>query len=66
MDMAANLRARMAERQVPVAVVASLVGRSRITVSAWRNGRTPIPLWAAQKLHEEGLIDADVLLGRAA
>ena len=66
MDMAANLRARMAERRVPVGEVARIVGRSRVTVSAWRNGHTAIPLWAAQMLHEEGLLDADVVLGRAA
>ena len=62
MDMAANLRMRMAERDLRVAEVASIVGRSRITVSKWRNGH-PIPLWAAQKLHAHGLIDADVMLG---
>ena len=66
MDMATELRSRMAARQVSVADVATLVGRTPVQVSRYRTGQTPIPLDVAQKLLSADLLSADSILGRAA
>lgn len=63
MDMAAELRARMAASQRTVAEVATLVGRTPVQVSRYRMGQTPIPMNVAQALHREGLLSAEALLG---
>ncbi|MCW2922274.1 MAG: hypothetical protein JWL76_2148 [Thermoleophilia bacterium] len=63
MDMAADLRARMAARLVTVAEVAGLVGRTPMQVSRYRTGVTPIPLDVAQKLYRAELLSEESLMG---
>lgn len=65
MDMAAELRARMAAKQLRVADVAALVGRTRAQMSRYRTGDAPIPLGVAQRLYHEGLLPAEAILGEA-
>lgn len=66
MDMSTSLRIKMAEKNHPVAEVASAVGRSKVTVTSWRTGKRPIPLKAAQELYALGYLHAEALLGEAA
>lgn len=66
MDMAADLRSRMAAQQRQVAEVARMIGRTTTTVSRYRSGDQPIPLEVARHLYREGLLSAESLLGDAA
>ena len=63
MDMAAELRGRMASQQVTVAAVAEMVGRTPIQVSRYRTGNTTIPLDVAQALYRNDLLPREALLG---
>ena len=62
MDMATDLRGRMAEARLTAADVAAIVGRTRVTVSRWRTGALPIPLDCARMLYANGLLSADSIL----
>lgn len=66
MDMATDLRSRMAAHRLGVAYVADLLGRSRKQVSAYRTGDAPIPLKVALVLnrHEPKLLSDEAILGR--
>jgi transcriptional regulator with XRE-family HTH domain len=66
MDMATELRANMAARQMTVAEVAALVGRNRMTVSKYRTGQLEIPLDVARLLNREGLVSDEAILGKDA
>jgi len=63
MDMATDLRMRMAEQATTTAEVARLVGRNRVTVSRWRSGETMIPIECARVLYREGLLSAASIVG---
>lgn len=63
MDMAADLRSRMAQQQRTVADVARLICRTDTTVSRYRMGHESIPLTIARKLYAEGLLSAESILG---
>lgn len=62
MDMATDLRMRMAQHDVRVAEVAALLGRTVTQVSRYRTGESPIPLAAARVLHAHGLLSAESIL----
>ncbi len=64
MDMAAELRGRMASRRISVADVATMVGRTPVQVSRYRTAQTPIPLDVAQLLYQNDLLPLEALLGR--
>jgi cyanate lyase len=64
--MAAELRSNMAAKQITVAEVAEMVGRTRVQVTRYRMGQTPIPLDVAQALNRGGLLSDDSVLGKDA
>lgn len=66
MDMATDLRARMAAKQLTVDEVARMVGRNRPTVSRYRNGHQAIPLEVARVLLANGLLSPESILGPGA
>lgn len=63
MDMATDLRARMAINRKTVAEVATMVGRTTTTVTGYRTGQRPIPLDVAQVLYANDLLSRESLLG---
>lgn len=64
MDMATDLRSRMAVERMGAAEVAALIGRTRTQVSRYRTGEQEIPLDVARVLNRHGLLSDEAILGK--